>query len=102
MKKPNHGQLNYHLKEIKKKKKKDGYQIRNSERPLEEKFAHFSKVNFESLTRSINCPRAQIKRNIKMMKEKMKYRHVKEFQSKMERETLKWRISHVHPQKNGT
>ena len=33
MKKPNQGQLNYHLKEIK-KKKKDGYQIRNSERSL--------------------------------------------------------------------
>ena len=58
-------QLNYHLKEIekKKKKKKDGYQIRNSARPLEEKFAYFSKVNFESLTRSISCPRAQIKKN---------------------------------------
>lgn len=54
-------QLNYHLKEI--KKKKDGYQIRNSARPLEEKFAYFSKVNFESLTCSINCPRAQIKQN---------------------------------------
>ena len=56
-------QLNYHLKEIEKKKKKYGYQIRNSARPLEEKFAYFSKVNFESLTRSISCPRAQIKKN---------------------------------------
>ena len=52
---------------------------------------------FNKLSKSPNK-----EKQIKMMKEKMKHRHMKEFQSKMEWETLKWRISHVHPQKNGT
>lgn len=52
---------------------------------------------FNKLSKSPNKAK-----QIKMMKEKMKYRHMKEFPSKMERKTLKWRISHVHPPKNGT